>query len=599
VVGSVRGLAPRCATFPLVGLVLLALSLTPIQARATTSDEKLTGQLHSVSAVSSTEAWAAGYYLDAGTDTQRTLTEHWNGSSWSAIASPNVGSINNYLLGVSAVSASDAWAVGYDGQFNNLIEHWNGSSWSVVASPNVGFSIFYGVSAVSSTDVWAVGMANDLTLIEHWNGSAWSVVASPNRGTHTNSLSGVSALSGANAWAVGYRGGASDSVHTLIEHWNGTAWSVVASPSSGYEDFLNGVSASSGTNVWAVGSDDSQTLTEHWDGSAWSVVASPNVGSAGSVLSGVSALSGTNAWAVGASITDTGGQETLIEHWDGSTWSVAASPNVSESSNQLFGVDAVSGTQVWAVGDSYQGNLYSNGSLIEVWNGTAWRIGDDVHPPIVTMPVYKLVQPSRLSGSSPPTIAATIEWSGTDLDDAIASYQVQEQVNGGVWTDLSLSSPLATSVSTRLAIGSTDTFRVRATDSNGHTGSWATGPTDSIFGYQESAATYAGAWNHVSLSGAWGGSVDSTTAAGAAVSLSFAGDHVAWIGTIGPSYGSANVYIDGVLFKTVNCNASTTSTRQVLLKYGFGSVDTHTIKIVNVATPGHPRIDVDGFVSLG
>ena len=124
-------------------------------------------------------------------------------------------------------------------------------------------------------------------------------------------------------------------------------------------------------------------------------------------------------------------------------------------------------------------------------------------------------------------------------------------------------------------------------------------PTDSVFGYQETAAAYAGTWTRASLSGAWGGSVDYTTAPGAAASFTFSGDHLAWIGTVGPSYGSAKVYINGALWKTVNCNAPTTATREVLLKYGFGSVDTNTIKIVNMATPGHPRIDVDGFVTFG
>src|SRR5205823_6465180 len=152
-------------------------------------------------------------------------------------------------------------------------------------------------------------------------------------------LYGVSAVSATNAWAVGYDGDGG-APNNLIEHWNGSAWSVVASPTVGLGSIFYGVSAASPTDAWAVGIAADLTLIEHWDGSAWSVVASPNVGSAGSGLSGVSTLSGTDAWAVGSSITDTGGQETLIEHWDGSTWSVAASPSVSESSNQLFGVDA-------------------------------------------------------------------------------------------------------------------------------------------------------------------------------------------------------------------------------------------------------------------
>jgi hypothetical protein len=56
----------------------------------------------------------------------------------------------------------------------------------------------------------------------------------------------------ANAWAVGKgRNGAA-----LAEHWNGSSWSVVASPNVGGSDnLLNGVSATTG-DVWTVGSSD-------------------------------------------------------------------------------------------------------------------------------------------------------------------------------------------------------------------------------------------------------------------------------------------------------------------------------------------------------
>ncbi|HEV2450537.1 MAG TPA: hypothetical protein VGS62_01250, partial [Streptosporangiaceae bacterium] len=69
--------------------------------------------LTSVSAVSASDAWAAGYYVNtSGTGTDfTTLTLHWNGTAWSQVASPNPG-FDNLLEGVSVVSASDAWAVG-------------------------------------------------------------------------------------------------------------------------------------------------------------------------------------------------------------------------------------------------------------------------------------------------------------------------------------------------------------------------------------------------------------------------------------------------------------------------------------------------------
>src|SRR5262249_355882 len=146
--------------------------------------------------------------------------------------------------------SSDVWAVGfyYNGPRQTLVEHWNGSTWSVVPSPNPDMDddTLNGVTAISSSDVWAVGAAGTGTLTEHWNGSVWSVVPNPG----TGDFAAVSAVSSSNVWAVGSDGHS----HTQTLHWNGTAWSVIPSPSPGASDnFLTGVAAISSTSAWAVG----------------------------------------------------------------------------------------------------------------------------------------------------------------------------------------------------------------------------------------------------------------------------------------------------------------------------------------------------------
>src|SRR5437762_3576748 len=67
------------------------------------------------------------------------------------------------------------------------------------------------------------------TLIEHWDGIAWSVVPSPNVSGLDRTLTGVAAVSANDVWAVGYYHNANYVVQTLIEHWNGSAWSIVPS----------------------------------------------------------------------------------------------------------------------------------------------------------------------------------------------------------------------------------------------------------------------------------------------------------------------------------------------------------------------------------
>jgi hypothetical protein len=277
--------------------------------------------LNAVAVRGAADAWAVGHFTapDQDDDGLNMLTEHWNGSTWTQVAAPAVLHRDESLLAVSASSATDAWAVGFTKTVgaagrNPLAVHWNGSSWTIVATPTLtggAKSTLNGVVALSASNAWAVGKGrNGAALAERWNGTAWSIVPSRNA-TTSNLLTGVAAVAGNDAWAVGYTittDGSNQPDRTLIEHWNGTAWSIVASPSPASNDTLSGVAARSAGDVWAVGTrlDRSgaipigRTLTEHWNGTSWSVVASPNVGANDNLLNGVSATTG-DVWAVGSS----------------------------------------------------------------------------------------------------------------------------------------------------------------------------------------------------------------------------------------------------------------------------------------------------------
>ena len=352
--------------------------------------------LQGVSAVSVSDAWAVGYYLDTTTGLDHTLIVHWNGTAWSRVNAPNPGSIvgpgDNALYGVSAVSASDAWAVGYssiNGVEHTLILHWNGTAWSKVTSPSPSsINDLDGVNAVSASDAWAVGYYRnntttvDDTLILHWNGTAWSKVTSPNPGSsNDNELVSVSAESASNAWAVGGSvNTGTDISDTLILHWNGTAWSKVTSPNPGFEDenSFAGVSVLSPSDAWAFGgyfsdsTNSGNTMIGHWNGTAWSTVTTPNPGY-GDEPYGMSADSASDAWAVGSYLThSTGAAQTLILHWNGTAWSTVTSPNPSSSADALYGVSAVSVSDAWAVGYYHNNTTSAYDTLILHWNGTAW-----------------------------------------------------------------------------------------------------------------------------------------------------------------------------------------------------------------------------------
>jgi hypothetical protein len=313
--------------------------------------------LDDVAAQSARNAWAVGNDLNKGAI--QTVILHWNGSSWHRTPSPSPSSVQNRLFGVAVTSAGNAWAVGYDLQGSKdqtLILHWNGSSWHRTPSPNPAGTArqnrLIDVTAVSATNAWAVGEyfkgGSYHTLILHWNGSSWRQAAGPNA-TRAGALYGVAAAPGhlwaggtsnagrplpplplimerkngswrrpdipgdglvadvagasrASAWAVGYAfAGTSD--RNMIWHWNGSSWHRVPSPRRGDFDTLGGVAAISAANAWAVGSyygnNTSHTLLLHWNGSSWRQVSSPDP-AGGADLRAVSATSATNAWAVGS-----------------------------------------------------------------------------------------------------------------------------------------------------------------------------------------------------------------------------------------------------------------------------------------------------------
>jgi len=108
-------------------------------------------------------------------------------------------------------------------------------------------------------------MATTTTMIVHWNGTAWRLVASPNPAPNSV-LTAVAATSASNAWAVGYT---RTGFKTLIAHWNGARWTRVPSPTPGPLSQLLGVGATSARSAWAVGADEKGAILQHWNGKTW------------------------------------------------------------------------------------------------------------------------------------------------------------------------------------------------------------------------------------------------------------------------------------------------------------------------------------------
>jgi hypothetical protein len=153
--------------------------------------------LFGASADATNDAWAVGFH---GADNIGTSAMHWDGTTWKSVATPNVGEGTNKLNAVLALAPNDVWAVGFSTPVAppkraatlTLIEHFDGTNWAVVPSPNVGphsanqSNRLLGLTANSANDIWAFGSnfaadgsGHQMTLLLHWDGTSWTVASSP------------------------------------------------------------------------------------------------------------------------------------------------------------------------------------------------------------------------------------------------------------------------------------------------------------------------------------------------------------------------------------------------------------------------------------
>jgi hypothetical protein len=320
-------------------------------------------------------------------------------SPWSAQFMPRKHQ-REEMRGVSCASANFCVSVGYQQVKDEeepccsnaapLAEHWDGSEWvrdsvPVYHRPAPGYgSSFEGVSCSSPDACMAVGANGEehvggSPLVEHWDGTQWSLVPVPlpseagrsEFGTHQVTLEGVSCVSASFCVAVGeftkrFFSTTAHEEKTLVEVWNGSSWTVQPSPNllegEHEQNRLRGVSCVSETSCVAVGESTAEykfprTLIERWNGSQWSIDASPLAGN----LQGVSCTSANACMAAG---------ESLAEQWSGSAWTDMA------LEHPMRGVSCVSSAQCVAVG----AELSYHKAYVEHWNGLAWSAESPARP---------------------------------------------------------------------------------------------------------------------------------------------------------------------------------------------------------------------------
>lgn len=331
--------------------------------------------LQGVSCGSVTACMAVGGYAAGGPFGQGTaLAEKWDGARWSPQRLPvPAGTTESGLAAVSCTSPAACVAVGaYSTNLAStqpLAERWDGTRWTVLSTPSISMSevVLTSVSCTSASACTAVGVQDNnpnipLPLAERWDGTTWTIQSVPDpAGGLYGFLRGVSCSSDHDCVAVGDQGSLTASSVTLAERWDGTTWTTTPVPSPpGQDGQLFGVSCSSSAACTAIGQRVTKgsyfTLAERWDGTSWRIQVMPAVrGSQGTLLQGVSCSSLTACTTVGYNFVPAG-IATLAEHWNGTRWTVQATPNpAGAGASRFFGVSCLSANACTAVGDNFIG----------------------------------------------------------------------------------------------------------------------------------------------------------------------------------------------------------------------------------------------------
>lgn len=226
-------------------------------------------------------------------------------------------------------------------------------------------------AGTSSSDLWVVGDERSgsgplRVAARHWNGATWSASTPVNPvGCRFGAvLNGVASVTDSDVWAVGQCSTSMTRAHPLVEHFDGTAWRVLdlpVGPTLPGFSILRSVSAAAADDVWAVGSSNAAShasIVEHWNGATWSRVPAPDL-----ALTAVSVAGADDVWALA------GEQGGAVVHWDGTRWQHETGvPNPSD-------VEALGPDDVWVVGSASatsSAGTPATTSAAAHWDGRSW-----------------------------------------------------------------------------------------------------------------------------------------------------------------------------------------------------------------------------------
>ncbi len=281
-----------------------------------------------VAAVRADDAWALG---EVSTDDSLVpRVERWNGAAWQRVTLP--GRVTNYFDDTDlwdafgASSARNLWAFTVNGHYLRL----HGTRWTAGPVPHAG--VIEAAKVFSSRDVWVfgakrIGGTQFNPRFGPWaanfNGREWRTIPVPGRAD----ISAVSAVSRDDILAVT---GAIDSAsgaaaRPRVLHWDGKTWTAeTTQPRLSKRATIYAILADSDADVWIGGStpiSSKQTsdIVQHFDGTSWGPATPPAAGSGSDDLVASLVRDGRGGlWGLGLNLSP--GDEQLW-HYSGGSWS--------------------------------------------------------------------------------------------------------------------------------------------------------------------------------------------------------------------------------------------------------------------------------------
>ena len=223
----------------------------------------------------------------------------------------------------------------------------------------------------------------------------------------------------------------------------------------------------------------------------------------------------------------------------------------------------------------------------------------DTSPPSALPPLVQIVTGTTLGT----TVPVNVGWdAGRDTGLGVAGYQLQQNINGKGWKVYPSGSALNRHAAPDpgLVRNANYRFSVRAADGAGNLSGWASGPSfrTVVLSEASSSLRFSSGWTRTSSPSYDGHAAKSARIAGASVTYSFVGSGFGWVSAKSPVRGLARVYVDGSLAAIVSTYAKDSIARRIVFAESWPGMGRHTIRIVVLGTPGHPRVDVDAFIVL-